>query len=164
MSWCRSRWLYDEPHKSVQYPLCPIWASWRARLCVCVWGGAIVMRQQGTPSQMVRFISYNPNPITISALALHFTWFNVAMCLCTHKIIAHKNECGCQFVHVHVCVDVCMVYVCVCVWIFVSLTKCVCLDVCVFAATGTCMQVCMCACTLKFLEKRHGENCGPMLV
>ena len=55
-------------------------------------------------------------------------------------------------------------YVCVCVWIFVSLTKCVCLDVCVFVATGTCMQVCMCACTLKFLEKRHGENCGPMLV
>ena len=57
-----------------------------------------------------------------------------------------------------------MVYVCVCVWIFVSLTKCVCLDVCMFVATGTCMQVCMCACTLKFLEKRRGENCGPMLV
>ena len=57
-----------------------------------------------------------------------------------------------------------MVYVCVCVWIFVSVTKCVCLDVCMFVATGTCMQVCMCACTLKFSEKRRGENCGPMLV
>ena len=35
---------------------------------MCVWGGgdAIVMRQQGTPSQMVRFISPNPNPVTIS--------------------------------------------------------------------------------------------------
>ena len=29
-------------------------------------GGAIVMRQQGTPSQMGRFISPNPNPVTIS--------------------------------------------------------------------------------------------------
>ena len=40
----------------------------RARVCVCVWGGggAIFMRQQGTPSQMVRFISPNPNPVTIS--------------------------------------------------------------------------------------------------
>ena len=53
---------------------------------------------------------------------------------------------------------------CVCVWIFVSLTKWVCLDVSVFVAVGTCMQVCMCACTLQFLEKRHGDNCGPMLV
>ena len=39
----------------------------RARVCVCLGGGgAIVMRQQGTPSQMVRFISPNPNPVTIS--------------------------------------------------------------------------------------------------
>ena len=39
----------------------------RARVCVCVGGvGAIFMRQQGTPSQMVRFISPNPNPVTIS--------------------------------------------------------------------------------------------------
>ena len=37
----------------------------RARVRVCG-GGAIVMRQQGTPSQMVRFISPNPNPVTIS--------------------------------------------------------------------------------------------------
>ena len=37
----------------------------RARVCVCV-GPAIVMRHQGTPSQMVRFISPNPNPVTIS--------------------------------------------------------------------------------------------------
>ena len=67
VSWCRSRWLYDEPHKSEQYPLCPICASWRARTCACVClGGAIAMRQQGTPSQMVRFISPNPNPVTIS--------------------------------------------------------------------------------------------------
>ena len=38
-------------------------------VCVCVWGGeggAIVMRQQGTPSEMARFISPNPNPVTIS--------------------------------------------------------------------------------------------------
>ena len=39
----------------------------RARVCVCGGGGGgIVMRQQGTPSQMVRFISPNPNPVTIS--------------------------------------------------------------------------------------------------
>ena len=30
------------------------------------WVRAIFMRQQGAPSQMVRFISPNPNPITIS--------------------------------------------------------------------------------------------------
>ena len=63
MSWCRSRWLYDEPHKRamsfVPY-LCFM-------VCVCVgWVGAIFMRQQGTPSQMARFISPNPNPVTIS--------------------------------------------------------------------------------------------------
>ena len=65
VSWCRSRWLYDEPHKSEQYPLCPICASWRAPPCVCVWGGggALVMGQQGTPSQMARFISPNPNSV-----------------------------------------------------------------------------------------------------
>ena len=36
---------------------------------VCVrmgWVGAIVMRPQGTPSEMARFISANPNPVTIS--------------------------------------------------------------------------------------------------
>ena len=38
----------------------------RAPVCVCVAGGAIFMRQQGTPLQMVRFISPNPNPVTIS--------------------------------------------------------------------------------------------------
>ena len=65
VSWCRSRWLYDEPHKSEQYPLCPICASWCTRPFV-FWGGGIFMRQQGTPSQMARFISPNPNPITIS--------------------------------------------------------------------------------------------------
>ena len=65
MSWCTSRWLYDEPHKSKQCPLCPTCASW----CVCVGGGggvAIVMRQLGTPSQMAKFISPNPNPVTVS--------------------------------------------------------------------------------------------------
>ena len=63
VSWCRSSWLYDEPHKNEQYPLCPICASW----CVCVgWVGAIFMGQQGTPPQMARFISPNPNPVTIS--------------------------------------------------------------------------------------------------
>ena len=37
-------------------------------LCVCVWGGAgpIAMRQQGTPSQMARCISPNPNPTIVS--------------------------------------------------------------------------------------------------
>ena len=36
-------------------------------VCVCMgWVGAIFMRQQGTPLQMVRFISPNPNPVTIS--------------------------------------------------------------------------------------------------
>ena len=34
---------------------------------VCVCGvGAIFMRQQGTPSQMARFISSIPNPVTLS--------------------------------------------------------------------------------------------------
>ena len=112
---------------------------------------------------MARFIS-ELQPRNHLSLALHRTCLNVAMCFCTRKIIAHKTECGCQFVHVHVCVDVCM-GVCVgIVWIFVSLTKCVSLDVCVFVAVGTCMQVCMCACMLKILEKRHGDNCGPMSV
>ena len=37
----------------------------RARVRVCG-GGAVAMRQQITPSQMVRFISPNPNPVTIS--------------------------------------------------------------------------------------------------
>ena len=37
-------------------------------VCVCVgWVGAIFMRQQGTPSQMARFIDPIPNPISISA-------------------------------------------------------------------------------------------------
>ena len=36
-------------------------------VCVCVYGvRAIFMRQQGTPLQMVRFISPIPNPVTIS--------------------------------------------------------------------------------------------------
>ena len=36
-------------------------------VCVCMGCvGAIFMRQQGTPLQMVRFISPNPNPVTIS--------------------------------------------------------------------------------------------------
>ena len=37
-----------------------------ARVCVWGGGGAIVMKQQGTPSQMVRFISPKHNPVTIS--------------------------------------------------------------------------------------------------
>ena len=36
VSWCRSIWLYDEPHKSEQYPLCP---NLCAPVCVCVGGG-----------------------------------------------------------------------------------------------------------------------------
>ena len=36
-------------------------------VCVCgVGGGAIVMRQQRNQPQMARFISANPNPVTIS--------------------------------------------------------------------------------------------------
>ena len=38
-------------------------------MCVCMgWVGAVFMRQQGTPlsMQMVRFVSPNPNPVTIS--------------------------------------------------------------------------------------------------
>ena len=67
VSWCRSRWLYDEPHKSEQCPLCYLCFIVCVCVCVCMgWVGAIVMRQQGTPSQMVRFISPNPNPVTIS--------------------------------------------------------------------------------------------------
>ena len=49
--------------------LCAPFVLHGARARVCVWGGgggAIVMRQQGTPSQMARFISPNPNPVTIS--------------------------------------------------------------------------------------------------
>ena len=48
--------------------LCALFVLHGARARVCVWGGggAIVMRQQGTPSQMVRFISPIPNPVTIS--------------------------------------------------------------------------------------------------
>ena len=39
VSWCRPSWLYVEPHKSEQYHLCPICASWRAP--VCVWSGGV---------------------------------------------------------------------------------------------------------------------------
>ena len=48
--------------------LCALFVLHGARpwLCVGGVGGAIVMRQQGTPSQMARFISPNPNPVTIS--------------------------------------------------------------------------------------------------
>ena len=47
--------------------LCALLVLHGARACVCVCGGgAIVRRQQGTPSQMARFISPNPNPVTIS--------------------------------------------------------------------------------------------------
>ena len=108
-------------------------------VCVCMgWVGAIAMRQQRTPSQMVRFISPKPQPRNHLSLALHFTWFNVAMCLCTRKIIAHKNECGCQFVHVHVCVDVCM-GVCVCM----------CLDICV--PDKVCVFGCLCVCHHRYM-------------
>ena len=47
--------------------LCALLVLHCVSVCVCMgWVGAIVMRQQGTPSQMVRFISPNPNPVTIS--------------------------------------------------------------------------------------------------
>ena len=69
------------------------------------------------------------------------------MCLCTRKIIAHKNECGCQFVHVHVCVWTCVwVYAWVCVWIFVSLTKCVCVFGCLCVCRGGYMYASMYVC------------------
>ena len=42
-------------------------ASWRVSMCVYGGGGdAIAMRQQGTPSQMARCISPNPNPTIVS--------------------------------------------------------------------------------------------------
>ena len=159
VSWCRSRWLYEGPHKSEQCPLCPTCASW----WVCG-GGAIVMRQQGTPSQMARFIPPNPNPETVFPYPF-ISHASMWPCVYVHTRLLHTrmqvvvNSCVCM------CVWTCVwVYVCVCVCIFVSLTKSVCLDVCVFVAKGTCMQVCMCACTLNFLENKHGENCGPLLV
>ena len=49
--------------------LCALFVLLGARARVCAWGGwvvAIVMRQQGAPSQIARFISPNPNPVTIS--------------------------------------------------------------------------------------------------
>ena len=46
--------------------LCALFVLLGARARVCGGGAAIVMRQQGTPSQMVRFISPNPNPVTSS--------------------------------------------------------------------------------------------------
>ena len=49
--------------------LCALFVLHGVCVCVCVcigWVGAIFTRQQGTPSQMVRFISPNPNPVTIS--------------------------------------------------------------------------------------------------
>ena len=46
--------------------LCALLVLHGAPARVCVWGGGGVMRQQETPSQMVRFISPNPNPVTIS--------------------------------------------------------------------------------------------------
>ena len=50
--------------------LCALFVLHGARARVCVGGGggrgAIFMRQQGTALQMVRFISPNPNPVTIS--------------------------------------------------------------------------------------------------
>ena len=51
--------------------LCALFVLHGVCVCVCVfvcmgWVGAIFMRQQGTPSHMVRFISPNPNPATIS--------------------------------------------------------------------------------------------------
>ena len=48
--------------------LCAIFVLHGVCVCVCMaWVGRIFMRQQGTPSQMVSFISPNPNPITISS-------------------------------------------------------------------------------------------------
>ena len=44
--------------------LCALFVLHGARARVCGGGGAIV--QQGTPPQMARFISPNPNPVTIS--------------------------------------------------------------------------------------------------
>ena len=40
VSWCRSRWLYDEPHKSEQY-FCALFVLLGAcaRVCVCGGGG-----------------------------------------------------------------------------------------------------------------------------
>ena len=64
VSMCRSRWLYDQPHKSER--ICALLVLHGARARVCGGGGGIFMRQQGTPLQMIRFVSPNPNPVTIS--------------------------------------------------------------------------------------------------
>ena len=49
------------------YVLCALFVLHGVCVSVCMgWVGAIFMRQQGTPSQMVRFTSPNPNPVTIS--------------------------------------------------------------------------------------------------
>ena len=43
--------------------LCALFVLHEVCVCVCMgWVGAIFMRPQGTPSQMVRFISPNPTP------------------------------------------------------------------------------------------------------
>ena len=67
VSWCMSRWLYDETHKSEQCPLCPICASWRARLCVCVGGGVPLSRgNKEHPRKWLGSYPRTPNPVTIS--------------------------------------------------------------------------------------------------
>ena len=115
-------------------------------VCVCVWGGGGCHFHEATRNTLANGLVHIPEPQSSNhlSLALHFTWFNVAMCLCTRKIIAHKNECGCQFVHVHVCVDVCM-GVCVCM----------CLDICV--PDEVCVFGCLCVC-------RHGYMYASMYV
>ena len=103
-------------------------------VCVC-WGGGACHFHEATRNTLANGKVHiaEPQPRNHVSLALHFACLNVAMCLCTRKIIAHKNECGCELVHVHVCLDVC-VGVCV----SISLAICVPHKVCVFG--------CLCVC------------------
>ena len=78
----RSRAFYDEPHKSEQYPLCTICASWRAPPCVfvCVGGGCHC--HEATRDTLANCQVHIPEPQSRNhlSLPLHFAWFNVAMC------------------------------------------------------------------------------------
>ena len=61
MSWCRSRWLYEEPHISEQYPLCPI-LCFMARAPVCVLGGGVPLSWGNTEHPRKWLDSYPRTP------------------------------------------------------------------------------------------------------
>ena len=64
MSGCRSRWLYNETSRKRAISFVPYLCF---MVCVCGGGGGHFHEAtRKTPSQMARFISPNPNPVTIS--------------------------------------------------------------------------------------------------